>query len=284
MERPKYQDFLNELTAGKAYGIFIDDTGAPGLKGTPPNYLPGRKSWVAVIIPPHQMSEVLEQLTGELHVLKEETSATEFHFRDIYSGENEFENVDFQVRLKLFESMASIFSQYKFPIIIQTFDPETLADIRARSGNQLPDHIPPFNLERVEDMALFFMLIHLKSFMEKTPEFPNIRARVFIDEGYKKNGVMIKIPSFETVFGDGSVCFGQSSIIIPIQLADFAAYALNRTQIICGRDKRTVRDKQLLQVLSQAAFNYLNIKQKTASLEQNSPIITLDDTRPHGPH
>ena len=86
MERPKYQDFINELAAGKAYGIFIDDTGSPGLTDTPPNYLPERKSWVAVIIPPHQMPEVLEQLTGALHELKVATGATEFHFTDIYSG------------------------------------------------------------------------------------------------------------------------------------------------------------------------------------------------------
>lgn len=26
----KYQDFFNELAAGRAYGIFVDDTGAPG--------------------------------------------------------------------------------------------------------------------------------------------------------------------------------------------------------------------------------------------------------------
>lgn len=283
MERPKYQDFLNELSAGKAYGIFIDDTGSPGLNDTPPNYLSGRKSWVAVIIPPHQMPEVLEQLTGALHALKEATSATEFHFTDIYAGRKEFKNVDLQVRVNLFKFMAFIFSQYKFPIIVQSFDPETLADIRARSGNQIPDRIPPFDLTREEDTALFFLLIRLKWFMEKTPDFPNVKGRVFIDEGYKKNGIAIKIPTFETVFGDGLVCFGQSSVIVPIQLADFAAFALNRTQIIGGRDKRDSLDQRLLQILSQVAFNYLNIEKKIVPINQDGPIITLDDTRPHGP-
>ncbi|EKD87961.1 MAG: hypothetical protein ACD_35C00119G0002 [uncultured bacterium] len=283
MDRPKYQDYINELAAGRAYGIFIDDTGSPGLTDTPPNYLPGRKSWVAVIVPPHQIPEVLEQFNRALHTLKEATGATEFHFTDIYSGRKEFKSVDLQTRLKLFEFMAFIFSQYQFPIIVQTFDPVTLADIRRQSAGQMPDRLPEFDFSREEDTALFFLLIRLKWFMEKTPEFPNVKAHVFIDEGYKKNGVGIKIPTFETVFCDGLVCFAQSSGIVQIQLADFAAFALNRSQLIGGRDKRNSLDLRLLQILSQANLNFLNIEKKIVSLKQDGPIITLDDTRPNSP-
>jgi hypothetical protein len=279
----RYQDFLDELSTDKAYGIFIDDTGSPGLTDTPPNYIPERKSWVAVIIQPSQMAEVLQQFPGALHQLKESTGATEFHFTDIYSGTNDFKGVDLQVSWTGFEFMAFIFSRYKFPIIVQTFDHETLADLRKRSGNQMPDRIPPFNLTQVEDTALFFLLLRLKWFMEKTPKFPHIKGRVFIDEGYKKNGVALKIPTFEKVFCDGLVCFGNSSDIMPIQLADFAAFALNRTQIIGGREKRNSLDQRLLQIFSQFSFNYLNIDQKIVRLEQDGPIITLEETRPHGP-
>lgn len=285
--KPRYQKFLDELSAGKAYGIFIDDTGSPGLKDTPPNFLPNRKSWVAVIIPPNQISEVLAQFPGALHQLKDTTGATEFHFTDIYSGCNDFKGVDLQVRLGIFEFMAYIFSRYQFPIIVQTFDSETLVDVRKRSGNQLPERIPPFDLTQIEDASLFFLLIRLKWFLEKTPEYPNLKGRVFIDEGYKKNGIAIKIPTFETAFNDGLVCFGKSSDIMPIQLADFAAFALNRTQLIGGRKKRNSLDQSLLQIFSQISFNFVNIEQKIVSLEQVSaeePIITLGDTRPHGPY
>lgn len=278
---------MDELSAGKAYGIFIDDTGSPGLTDTPPNYLPDRKSWVAVIVPPRQISEVLEQFPRALRQLKDSTGATEFHFTDIYSGTKEFKGADLQVRLEIFEFMAFIFSHYKFPIIVQTFDSETLADLRNRSGNQLPDRISPFDLTQVEDTALFFLLLRLKWFMEKTPEYPHLKGRVFIDEGYKKNGVAIKIPTFEKVFRGGLICFGNSSAIMPIQLADFAAFGLNRTQIIGGREKRNSLDQRLLQILSQVSFNYLNIEQKIIPLEKvgkEGPIITLKETRPHGPY
>lgn len=274
---------MNELAAGRAYGIFIDDTGSPGLANTPPNYLSGRKTWVAVIVPPYQMAEVLEQFKRALHTLKEATGATEFHFTDIYSGRKEFKGVDLQIRLMLFELMASIFSQYQFPIIVQTFDPETLADVRKRLAGRIPERIPQFDLTREEDAALFFLLICLRWFMEETSEFPNVKARVFIDESYKKTGVGIKIPTFEKVFCDGLVCFAQSSSIVPIQLADFAAFALNRSQLLGGRDKRKSLDLKLLQILTQADFNYLNIGKKVVPFDQDGPIITLDDTRPYGP-
>jgi len=283
MKRLKYQDFLDELTCGKAYGIFIDDTGSPGLVDLPPNYLPKRKSWVAVVVPPHQMNEILEQFPKALRKLQEATGATEFHFADISAGRKEFKKVDLEFRMQLFEFMAFIFSQYQFPIIVQTFDSETLAHMRAQLGDEMPVHIPHFDLTREEDTALLFLLIRLKWFMEKLPEYPRFKARIFIDEGHKKNGIAIKIPPFENVFEDGLVCFCQSSSILPIQLADFAAFALNRVQIIGGRDKRNSLDQRLLQILSQIAFNYVNIEQIIIPLEQEGPLITLDDTRPYGP-
>jgi hypothetical protein len=288
MRRPKYkyQDFLDELAAGRAYGVFVDDTGAPGLSDTPANFHPERKSWVAVIVPPYQMPEVLEQLPGALQELERLTGAREFHFADIYAGRREFKGIDLQVRLALFEFMAHIFSVYQFPIIVQTFDPETLSYLHSRSEGKLPDRLPPFDFTKPEDTALFFLLIRVKWFMEQTPEYPKVKARVFIDEGWKRNGVAIRIPTFEDVFGDGLVCFCQSSSILPIQLADFAAFALNRTQLIGGRNKRSSLDIHLLKILSKVVYNYVNIEKKIvplAEIIEEGPIITLADTRPHGP-
>jgi hypothetical protein len=97
--------------------------------------------------------------------------------------------------------------------------------------------------------------------MEQTRTHSSLKARVFIDEGYKNNGIALKIPTFETVFCDGLICFGQSASILPIQLADFAAFALNRTQLIGGREKRSNLDNRFLEILSPIAFNYVNIEQ-----------------------
>lgn len=283
MDRPNYQRFLSELAAGSTHGIFVDDTGSPGIKNAPPNFHPERKSWVAVVVLSELMPEILEQFPRAVQTLHELVGADEFHFTDIYSGTRQFKGVDLQVRLALFEFMAHMFSCYKFPVVVQTFDPDTLAHIRSRGDERLPDAIPPFDLTQVEDAALLFLLLRLKRFMENGSTSPKVRARVFIDEGYKSNGAVLKIPTFETVFCDGSVCFAKSSAVLPLQLADFAAFALNRSQLIGGRERRTTLDNRVLEILSSVAFNYINLDQKTVRLTDDGPLITLVDTRPHGP-
>ena len=110
--------------------------------------------------------------------------------------------------------------------------------------------------------------------MEQTSTYPLIKARVFVDEGYKKNGVAIQICTFESAFVDGLVCFASSASILPLQLADFAAFALNRTQLIIGKQKRTSIDNRLLEVLSPIAWNYQNIDKKIVPLADDGPLMT----------
>lgn len=45
-----------ELRSGRHYGVFIDDTGSPGLQTL--GLHAQRKSWVAVIVPPQQTAEL----------------------------------------------------------------------------------------------------------------------------------------------------------------------------------------------------------------------------------
>lgn len=282
MKKPRLQDYIDELSRGETYGIFIDDTGSPGIKDPPPNFHPERKTWVAVVISPSQIVEVMQQFPPLINELQQTIGADEFHFTDIYSGKKQFKGVDLEDRLALFKFMAHIFSVYQFPVIVQTFDPETLTEFR--SLNSLPDSIPYFDFTKCEDLALFYLLFRLKCYMKQTVTYPDIKARVFIDEGFKKNGIVMGIPNYADVFADGQICFGQSSSIFPIQLADFAAFSLNRVQLIGGRDKRNSLDIHLLEILSSVAFNYINIDKKEASFAQNGPLFTLAETRPNRTH
>lgn len=282
-KKPRFQDYMQELAGGMAWGVFIDDTGSPGIQDAPNNYHPERKTWVAVLVPPAQMREVMVQMPAALEELKESVGADEFHFTEIYSGKKQFKGVDLQVRLNLFVFMAKIFTEYRFPILVQTFDPETLADVQSRSNGQLPDSIPPFDLTSCNDLALFFLLIQVKGFLQET-EMRGKNARVFIDEGFKKQGIALRIPSFENVFADSQICFADSSSIFPIQLADFAAFSLNRVQLIGGKQDRGSLDNEVLRILSPIAFNYVNIKKTEVSLDREGPLMTLADSRPNGPH
>ena len=280
---PSHQDFLEDLARGNTYGVFIDDTGSPGLPHTPPNLHPERRTWVAVIVPPTVMPEILHQFKGVIEELRQQFGADEFHFADIYNRRRQFKGVDLKKRLAIFEFMAFVLSANGIPILVQTFDPETLTYTRSRAPSDTLGAIPFFDITRTQDAALFFLLLRVKRFMQRTRTYPQIKARVFIDEGFKNSGIAIRLPTFEKEFAEGLICFAQSSTIIPIQLADFAAFLLNRTQLIGGRERRSPLDIRIAQIASEIAANYVNLDKKMAFADQEGPLISLRDTRPYGP-
>jgi hypothetical protein len=78
----RHEDFGDEQRKGFVRGVFIGDTGSPGLQYTPTNLHPKRKSWVAVIVPRSAGGETWDQLPNAIDELKILTGATEFHFAD----------------------------------------------------------------------------------------------------------------------------------------------------------------------------------------------------------
>ncbi len=258
----RYQDFIDELFNGTHYGVFIDDTGSPGLKSTPANLHQERKTWVGVVVPPSQMKEVMIQFPKAIQELKSSTGADEFHFCDIYAGRKQFKDVGLQKRLAFFKFMAEIFSEYKFPIFVQTLDPSVLNNIR--KNNSFPESFGPFNLRSQNDFALLILLFQIKQFLIQSRSGFH-KARVFIDEGFKKSGTAILIPGWESIFADGLICFASSTSVFPIQLADFAAYSLNKTQLIIGKSNITSLELEFLNILEKVAWNFQNIEKGSAS-------------------
>src|ERR1700730_16018370 len=102
MSKLRYQDFLDDLARGIHHGVFIDDTGSPGLSIASAQLHPERSSWVAVLVPRSDMREVLEQFPGALDELSRLAPSREFHFGDIYAGRKEFDGLPIAVRLALF--------------------------------------------------------------------------------------------------------------------------------------------------------------------------------------
>lgn len=253
----RYQDFVDEQRAGRIHGVFIDDTGSPGLRDTPIDLHPQRKSWVAVVVPRSEIAEVWQQFPRAMAELKVLTGASEFHFTDIYNGRRAFEGIPLQKRLGVFGFMAHIFSVYKFPVFVQTLDPQSLQDVRKRES--LPERLGPFNFKKHEDLALFFLLLRVKWHLEQNYGEHEKLARVFVDEGFKNNGAAIVIEPLQRVFADGLICFARSSSILPLQLADFAAFCLNRTQLLLGRPRLSELDESLLRIIQPIAWNYQNI-------------------------
>jgi hypothetical protein len=258
-EKPRYQDFVDEQRAGRIHGVFVDETGSPGLRDTPKHLHPERKSWVAVVVPRSTIAEVWQQFHRAIDELKKATGASEFHFAHIYAGKHAFKGVSLETRLRLFAFMAHMFDVYRFPVFVQTLDPVSLDDVRARGS--FGDRLGPFNFNRHQDLALFFLLLRVKWHLEQNYSEGDRRARVFVDEGFQRNGAAIVIKRLATVFADGLICFGQSDSILPIQLADFAAFCLNRIQLLLGRSKLSGLDESFLRIIQPIAWRYQNIPQ-----------------------
>ncbi|MGQ0833492.1 MAG: hypothetical protein ACT4O5_00990 [Gammaproteobacteria bacterium] len=244
-----------ELRSGRHYGVFIDDTGSPGLNT--PGLHTKRKSWVAVFIAPSQVAEVMDQLPGALSYLKEiGIEDPEFHFTDIWAGKGKFRKLDLQTRLGIFRFMADIFSIYRFAVLVQTFDPDNASDVQNRA--KWPSNLGPLSVDDHEDLALIFLFLRVRQHL-RSLEGGNATACIVVDEGRLANGSVIAHPGLAPAFCGGAILFASSREVHAIQVADFAAFVLNRWQLLRVKEKLTDVDKTLLEILSPVAECFVNI-------------------------
>src|SRR6266542_2080835 len=249
-------NLVEELRSGRHYGVFIDDTGSRGYK------IPGlhelRKSWVARLVPPHQTAEVMEQVPSALSFLRDlGLKDPEFHFTDVWSGKGEFRKLELRDRLKLFRFMAGIFKQYHFQVLVQTFNPDEAKTVLQQGT--LPERLGPLKVRSHEDLALIFLLMRVRNHLQSV-EGAVATACVVVDEGRLAHGKAIVHPGLAPTFVAGAVYFANSRVVYPIQLADFAAFVMNRWQLLRVKENLTDLDKTFLEIVSSVGDNFLNLK------------------------
>lgn len=188
----------------------------------------------------------------------------EFHFADIWAGKGEYKKLDLHQRLAIFRCLSEIFLTCQFKVFVQTFDPENAAVLRDRA-DWLPESVGPLKLSNHEDLALFFLLYRVQAHLKEE----NATACVVVDEGRLKCGCWINwsVPTFYA----GGILFANSRLVRLIQLADFAAYILNRWQLLRVKTRLNELDKTLLRIISPVTECFMN----GSSLEiQNLSTIT----------
>ncbi len=257
---------MNHVADGTHPCLLIDDSGTPGQEAGSCYLHPDRKTWVAVLLTPTQIREVCDQIPGTLDELRVHTGATELHFAEIYAGKRAFKGVDLSLRLSLFAFMRDIFDTYAFPVIVQTLSSENLADIRSRAS--FPDQIGPFDMREQSDAALLFLLKRVKWFLEENKVAYPTPAYTALDEGFRPAGRAIRVPNFDSVMQAGCLYTVRSSDFLPLQLADFAAFCVARTQWLLTKEKRSNADDQFLQIMDGFHLNVVNLPE--ASIDLNS--------------
>lgn len=235
--------------------MFIDDTGSPGL-GTPGLHTQ-RKTWIAVVVPPHLVPDLMDQLPDALALLSElGLKDPEFHFADIWAGKGEYKKLDLQQRLAIFRCMSEIFVTCRFKVFVQTFDPENASVVRGQAN--WPEGLGPLKCSNHEDLALIFLLSRVHAHLNEG----NATACVIVDEGRLKSGSAIIAPQLAPTFHAGGILFANSRLVRLIQLADFAAYILNRWQLLRVKDRLNDVDKTLLRIISSTTECFINVSSR----------------------
>lgn len=255
----------DELASGKYIGVFIDDTGSPGLTETPPYLHPDRSTWVAVVIQPDRLPDLMAKYSSLfLSGLNLFYGATEFHSTDVFSANGPFKGVDLKTRLDLLSVMAGIVKRYDAQILTENLDPDAVDAIRAKVSS-LPSKLGPFDLRTPKGMALVSLLNRVSEYVVKTRQTVDTRAYVIVDAGILRHGMAITSP-WPSVFARDKVYFADSRSICLLQLADFAAFGLNRVHLSLGRTEIKPADAALLEMLSTISSNYRDLVRLDAEL------------------
>ncbi len=273
-----------DLGSGRYTGVFIDDTGSPGAREVPEYLHPNRSTWVAVIIQPEHLPEMMlryRQLF--LSGLKFFYGADEFHSTDVFSGTGPFKGVDFERRLNLLWAMAGFLKKYDAQILTENLDPDIVNTIRADVPS-LPPRLGPFDLTTAKGMALLSLLNRVSKHLKKHRQTDDSRAYVIVDSGILRHGMAV--PSFwPQVFSRDKVFFSDSRGIYILQLADFAAFSLNRIHLSAGRHEIKPADAALLEVFSWISSCYRDLVQLDAELHSKGPgSFQLKGFKPHPNH
>ncbi len=156
-----------------------------------------------------------------------------------------------------------MFDVHKFPVFVQTLTPGQVLEVHHIAP--IPSLLPHFDLTKPADCALIVLLLRVKAHLEG--QSPVVPACLFVDEGLRKDGRAIRIPSWSSAFAEGMICFSRSDVAFPLQLADFAAYSLNRSQILLAKQHLSDLDLEFLRIVQPLAVCFQNIPVGFADLQ-----------------
>jgi len=236
-------------------GIFIDDAGTPGVK-PPSKFLPeSRKSWCGVVIPSKISNDVATAMTIFIEGVKSDYGAEELHYTDIYSGRGIWKNVKLEKRIEVFDLMSLVLKNFPLPIFYQTWSTEFQNDHEISFKNSKNAKMEFWNLHRVDHFGLILLVYQIrqgiKELRKLTPDFQEV-FQVNVDEGISSAGTATNIPCIKEDIFEGKVQFESSKNNLGIQIADFCAFIVSRSQWIMMNKKGGVDfkrgDKHILEI------------------------------------
>lgn len=235
--------------------IAIDDTYGPEIKTTSSFVTGGRRTHVAVVFPDDDVQEIRTQAAECLDEINKLTgvAAKEFHFVDIYNRKSPWDNLPERANLRLFEVFATIYSHYRWPVLIQTIDTRTLSD---HGIEKFGGKIGGLDLSSSADLSLVWLLTKIKSRLKEKPE----QITLVLDEGRKKPGTLFGLEIFHDWSKSFSGRYSSSSDEPLLQIADFIAFCINRCTHLAMKSKRSDVDTWFLNLVGQMQIDCDDLK------------------------
>lgn len=262
------REVFSLLDAGRAYSVFIDDTGPAG-EGDDDTV-----GFVAVVVNPQISPKVPVIMHEAVDALKQGVRATEYHFKDIYHGRGQFEGVPLQARLNIIRTMVTVIVEFIKPaIFVQSIDSQTLTAVAQQIA--LPKLPSPFSLTSSQSFAFFGVLTHVCEYISQVRSSGE-EAVFFCDEGIVRSGIALHIPAWPGIIHRDLVYFVDSGRQVGIQLADYAAFILNRHQYLAQKQTLSSLDKTFLMITEPVGQFFQNIDVNSIKIEY--------DTRWHAAH
>jgi hypothetical protein len=240
------------IMSGDFYSIYIDDSGS------------GRREeavrLVAVVFAPEFAPLVPVTMARLLAALSVSTGAREFHFTDVFQGKGEFSGVSIQQRLDIFRTFAEAVAALQPSIFVQSIDDATLKAVL--STVNMPSLPVPLTPQTPQGFAMIGLLIRASEHIRRTRSGAQL-AVALCDHGILKSGTGVHLPFWPDVIYKNTIYFIDSTIEVGIQIADFAAFLLNRHQQILQRGTPTDFEKSFLNATVSVLTFFRNVEAQT---------------------
>jgi len=250
--------------------INIDDAGTPGTVSKS-DFLPeDRKSWAAVIIPSRVTKELNIALEIFLGGIKEDFGVDEFHCADIYGGRGQWKGIPVAKRIEIFELMAMVIERFSLPIIYQTVSKSFLND-HPEWSQRRSKRGAWWDLQNISHLSLLFLCFQISKYFQKLQtKFPSDFPTPFptyVDEGIAKAGSIIELPNWGNAIQDQKLSFVKSLENPGIQIADFAAFCISRTQWLSAKQEpgKSLSEGDIKLMAMSGRLNVLNL-----------PLVSID--------
>lgn len=232
--------------------IVIDDTGLPGSVNESRFLKSNRKTWVAVLIKKEIREELNQAWFSIIKILREKRNVNELHFTDLINKVNEFADFDNEEILELLDNICELLYKFDLPYFIQTSTPKTLkengVEIVGRIGKK-----KGFDIQKTEDLSLILLYQRIKSYADSLES--SALFEIVLDEGRKRAGTIENVDFLKGYILNDSVKYESSKNFLLLQIADFYAYGVNRSQQTMIKDEPTEFDINIFNLFNEILQN-----------------------------